>query len=543
MSFGISQVPPTVNEPVRSYAPGSPERAALKAELARQSDTTVNIPLRINGKAVETGKTLPAVMPHKHAHVLGHVHQGGEAEVDAALEACENARDGWMAMPWEERASIFLRAAGLAQERMRYQLNAATMLNQSKTAHQAEIDSAAELIDFLNFNVKYLTEIYADQPTSSPGIWNRLEYRPLDGFVFAVTPFNFTAIAGNLPTAPAMCGNTVIWKPAPNAMLGAHYVMNLLEDAGLPPGVINLVQGDAPTIGNKIIHDPRLAGLHFTGSTPTFQHLIGQIGANISNYKAYPRVVGETGGKDFVFVHPSATPEEVVVALFRGSFEYQGQKCSAASRAFIPKSMWSEVRDGMAKAMGEISVGDVRDFRNFMGAVIDERAFAKHKAAIDEAKGHEAVAEVIGGEYDDSVGWFVKPTVIVVKDPNYRTMREELFGPILTVYVYEDANYQQTLHSVTEGSPYGLTGAIFAKGREALVEAKKVLRFAAGNFYMNDKPTGAVVGQQPFGGGRASGTNDKAGSRWNLIRWISPRTVKENFVPPRDYRYPFMAEE
>jgi 1-pyrroline-5-carboxylate dehydrogenase len=541
MSHAVFQVPAPINEPVRDYAPGSPERARLQAELARQSATQVEIAPRIGGESIATGRTADIVAPHARHHVLGKFHQAGSAEVQAAIAAAHAAKPAWAATPWEERAAIFLRAATLLRERHRDRVNASTMLGQSKTAHQAEIDSAVELIDFFAFNVEFLRRIIADQPFSPPGNWNRVEYRALDGFVFALTPFNFTSIAGNLPSAPALCGNTVVWKPASTAVLSGHYLMELLEDAGLPPGVINFVPGPGSTVGDPVLASRELGGVHFTGSTDTFNALWKTIADNISSYPQYPRVVGETGGKDFVLVHPSAHVDEVAVGLLRGAFEYQGQKCSAASRAYVPRSMWPALRERLAGMMAEIGVGDIADFRNFMGAVIDARAYKKHTSAIAEAKGGKAgVVEVIGGAYDDTEGWFVHPTVIVVDEPRYRTMCEELFGPILTLFVYDDAKWSETLELVDSTSPYALTGAVFAHDRAAVAEATIALRNAAGNFYVNDKPTGAVVGQQPFGGARASGTNDKAGSMWNLIRWLSPRTMKENFAPPRSWRYPFM---
>jgi 1-pyrroline-5-carboxylate dehydrogenase len=543
-SFGSTPIPPPRNEPVRSYAPGSPERARLEAELDRQLGSQVEVPIVIGGEHVRTGKTLDMVMPHRHAHRTGVCHQAGEREVAGAIEAAEAARAGWAALPFEERAAVFLRAAQLLETEMRDRVNAATMLGQSKTCHQAEIDAACELIDFFRFNVHFLERIYAEQPISpNPGEWNRAEYRPLDGFVYAITPFNFTSIAGNLPAAPALCGNTVFWKPAATSLLGAHAVMELLEQAGLPPGVINFVPGNSSMISKSVLADRRLAGVHFTGSTAVFNQLWRQVASHLDDYKAYPRLVGETGGKDFVFAHPSADVAALAVALLRGAFEYQGQKCSAASRLYVPDTMWSGLRDRLVAGMEAITMGDIRDFGNFMGAVIDARAFAKHSGAIAEARGkaRAGVRELIGGECDDREGWFVRPTVIVVDDPSYRTMAEELFGPILSVFPYPEAQFEQTLELCDRSTPYALTGAIFARDRQAVAIATEKLRFAAGNFYVNDKPTGAVVGQQPFGGSRASGTNDKAGSMWNLIRWLSPRTIKENFAAPRDWRYPFMG--
>jgi 1-pyrroline-5-carboxylate dehydrogenase len=542
--FGASPIPLPANDPVRAYAPGSPERARIEVELDRQlSGQIVTTPV-IGGERIETGVTQDMVMPHQHRHVTGKCHQAREAEVERAIAAASAARPGWAALPWEDRAAVFLRAARLLQHEFRDKLNASTMLGQSKTVHQAEIDAACELVDFLRFNVSYLERIYADQPISPDHeAWNRVEYRPLDGFVFAVTPFNFTSIAANLCVAPALCGNTVIWKPAPTALLSGHYIMELFEAAGLPPGVINYVPGEASMIGTRVMADPDFAGLHFTGSTATFKLLWRQASDNLDRYRAYPRIVGETGGKDFVVAHPSADIETLSIALLRGAFEYQGQKCSAASRAYIPSNLWPQLRERLIAGIAELTMGDPRDFGNFMGAVIDARAFAKHKAAIDQAKAAigGAVAEVFGGECDDSVGYFVRPTIIVANKPDYPTMVEELFGPILTVHVYDETKFEQTLELCDRSTPYALTGAIFAEDRSAVATAVERLRFAAGNFYINDKPTGAVVGQQPFGGSRASGTNDKAGSMWNLIRWVSPRTIKENFSPPRSWRYPFMG--
>ena len=544
MTIGIASPPSPVNEPVRAYAPGSPERASLRRELDRQADMQVEVPLRIGGRSVTTGRLGTMRMPHDHRHALGTFHKAGPEEVAAAIEAAEAARPAWAALSWEDRAAVFLRAAELLAGRFRDRLNAATMLVQSKTAHQAEIDAACELVDFFRFNVHYYRSILEQQPACAPGMWNRLEYRPLDGFVFAVSPFNFTSIAGNLPTAPALCGNTVVWKPASTAVLSGHYIMDLLDEAGLPPGVINFVPGSGAEVGDPVLADPRLGGVHFTGSTEVFQGIWRTVGVNIGAYRQYPRLVGETGGKDFVFAHPSADPVAVGVALVRGAFEYQGQKCSAASRAYLPESLFPAVREYLADTIPQLGIGDVRDFKNFLGAVIDDRSYAKHTAAIAEA--HEKVGgdvvEILGGEASDEVGYFVGPTVIVTKNPSYRTMCEELFGPILTVYVYPDDAFDQTLALCDRTSPYGLTGAIFARDRGAVAKATRALRHAAGNFYINDKPTGAVVGQQPFGGSRASGTNDKAGSALNLLRWLSPRTIKETFDPPRNFRYPYMEE-
>ena len=540
MSLAISKVPTPVNEPVKSYAPGSPERASLKAKLDEMSATRVDMPLVIAGKDVRTGKLGQAVMPHRHAHVLGDFHQGGAVEVKSAIDAALRAQHDWAALPWEARASVFLKAADLLAGPYRDVLNAATMLGQSKTCHQAEIDSACELIDFFRFNVAFYEQVLREQPQSGPGMWNRLEHRPLEGFVFAVSPFNFTSIAGNLPTAPALCGNTVVWKPASTSVYSAHFLMQLFREAGLPDGVINLVSGSGADVGDPVLNDPHLAGIHFTGSTKVFHQMWRTVGNNIDKYRSYPRLVGETGGKDFIVAHPSADPVALATALVRGAFEYQGQKCSAASRAYIPSNLWPTVRDALVAQVEGIRMGDVADFSNFMGAVIDGASFRTQKAAIDEAKAASDAEILVGGGYDDSEGWFVRPTVIVAKNPSYRTLCEELFGPVLTIHVYDEAKWLETLDLVDSTSPYALTGAIFAQDRYAIEQGMQRLRNAAGNFYINDKPTGAVVGQQPFGGARASGTNDKAGSILNLLRWISPRSIKETFVPARDYRYPFM---
>ncbi|MCY1066047.1 L-glutamate gamma-semialdehyde dehydrogenase [Nannocystis sp. RBIL2] len=542
MSFGLFRVPDPVNEAVRTYAPDTPERASLKATYAELANKKFDLPLWIGGKAVRTGNISPIVCPHQRKAELGGFHQAGTREVGDAIAAAQAARGEWAAMPWDQRAAIFLRAAALLRGPFRDRLNAATMLNQSKTAHQAEIDAACELIDFFHFNVHYLTQLYGEQPISSPGTWNRVEYRPLDGFVFAVTPFNFTSIAGNLPTAPALCGNTVVWKPASTAVLSGSVIMELLQAAGLPPGVINFVPGSPAAIGEQVLAHRDLAGVHFTGSTPVFKQMWRSIGNNIDNYVSYPRLVGETGGKDFVFAHPSADVQSLAHNLLRGAFEYQGQKCSAASRAYIPDNLWPQVREILGDGIASIKVGDVSDFTNFMGAVIDARAYAKLREAIEEARSRQGgrVGEVIGGESDDKTGFFIRPTVIAGVEPEYRTMKEELFGPVLTIHIYPQARFEETLALCERGSEYALTGAIFAENRQAIVDATRTLRHAAGNFYINDKPTGAVVGQQPFGGSKASGTNDKAGSMLNLVRWISPRTIKETFAPLRDFRYPFM---
>ncbi len=542
-AHGIFRVPEPHNEPVLGYEPGSPERDLLRRRLDELSSERLAIPLVIAGEDVETGDTFEAVMPHKRSHVLADVQKGGAAEVDRAITAAADAWEDWSRTPWEERAAVFLRAAELLAGPWRQTLNAATMLGQSKTAHQAEIDASCELIDFWRFNVQYMTRIYEEQPISSPGVWNRLEYRPLEGFVFAVTPFNFTSIAGNLPTSAALMGNTVVWKPASTAAVSAHFLMQLFEEAGLPAGVINLVYGSGAAVGDPALASEHLAGIHFTGSTPVFQGMWKTVGENIAGYRNYPRIVGETGGKDFIVAHPSADAEALATAILRGSFEYQGQKCSAASRVFAPASLWPQVRDQVAEAVAEMKMGDVADFSNFVGAVIDASSFATQKEAIEEAKASGSASIVAGGSYDDSDGWFVQPTVIETTDPGFRTMQEELFGPVVTAFVYDDSHYDDTLDLVDKGTAYGLTGAVFARDLDAIEKTRDRLRYAAGNFYINDKPTGAVVGQQPFGGARASGTNDKAGSMWNLIRWVSPRTIKETFVPPRDYRYPFLGPD
>ena len=542
MPKGIFHVPVAINEPVKSYAPGSPEKASIKAALKEMKNTKVDIPLFINGKEVRTGKTVDIHPPHDHQYLLGQYHKGGKAEMDAAIKAALDAKEAWEALAWNERAAIFLKAADLLAGPYRAKLNAATMLGQSKNIYQAEIDSACELIDFFRFNVQYMTEIYNNQPESLPGMWNRLEYRPLEGFVAAITPFNFTSIGGNLPTAPALMGNVVVWKPASTSVYSAWVIMELLRDAGLPDGVINLVATDGRTFGDAIFSHPDFAGVHFTGSTGTFNSMFETVGKNMHLYKSYPRMVGETGGKDFVVAHPSAEPIAVAVALARGAFEYQGQKCSAASRAYIPESLWPAVKERLTADLKSMKMGDVEDFRNFINAVIDEPSFDKITGYIADAKasGEEIVA---GGNYDKTKGYFIEPTVIKVKDPRYVTICDELFGPVLTVYVYEDDRFGETLDIVNTTSPYALTGALFSQDRYAIDHATYKLRNCAGNFYVNDKPTGAVVGQQPFGGARSSGTNDKAGSYLNLLRWVSARTIKETFVPPTDYKYPFLLEE
>jgi 1-pyrroline-5-carboxylate dehydrogenase len=543
MSTGVFHLPQPANEPVRDYPPGSPERASLKARLDDMAGRQVEIPMVIGGEEVRTGRTADVVMPHDHQHVLGRYHHGGEEEVTRAIAAAADARREWSALSWEARASVFLRAAELLAGPWRDTMNAATMLGQSKTAFQAEIDAACELADFWRYNVTYMHRLMSEQPISSPGMWNRIEYRPLEGFVFAVSPFNFTAIAGNLPTAPAMMGNTVVFKPASTAVYSAHFLMKLYEEAGLPPGVINMVLGSGREIGDPVLAHPDLAGIHFTGSTGVFQGMWRTVAGNIDRYRTYPRLVGETGGKDFIFAHPSADPAAVVTAVVRGGFEYQGQKCSAASRVYAPSNLWPEMRDALAEQVSEIRMGDVRDFRNFMGAVIDRPSFETQREAVGLASETRDATVVVGGETDDSTGWFVSPTIVETSDPGFDLMRRELFGPVVTAYVYDEKRVDDTLGLVDSTSPYALTGAVFATDRRAIERAATALRNAAGNFYVNDKPTGAVVGQQPFGGARASGTNDKAGSMWNLIRWVSARTIKETFVPPTDYRYPFMGDE
>ena len=536
---GIFRPPTPTNEPVRTYAPGSREREELRDRIRRMEQERTQIPLIIGGKEIESGTTFEAVMPHRKEHVLADVAKGGAEHVEQAIAAARDAHADWSRLPWAERAAVFLRAAELLAGPWRSTIVAATMLNQSKTVHQAEIDAACELIDFWRFNVEFMIRMYEEQPISSPGVWNRLEYRPLEGFIFAVSPFNFTAIGGNLAGSPALLGNTVVWKPASTASLSAHYLMRLLKEAGLPDGVINLVYGSGAEIGDAALASPELAGIHFTGSTPVFQSMWKTVGSTIASYRNYPRIVGETGGKDFILAHPSADVDELATAIVRGSFEYQGQKCSASSRIYAPSNLWPELRERLAEQVSGLAMGDVGDFSNFMGAVIDGSSFKTQKEAIAEARkaGDDIVA---GGGTDDSEGFFVEPTVIATDDPGSRTMREELFGPVVTTYVYDEKRWDETLELVDETSPYGLTGAVFADDRNAIEQAHAALRYTAGNFYVNDKPTGAVVGQQPFGGARASGTNDKAGSMWNLIRWVSPRTVKETFVPPTDYRYPSM---
>jgi 1-pyrroline-5-carboxylate dehydrogenase len=542
MNNAIFEVPKAKNEPVLDYAPGSPERRTLKEELDRQAGIVVEIPVIIDGEEIFTGKTEDVVMPHDHGHVLARFHLASETELKRAIDVAMQAKQSWANMPFEHRAAIFLKAAELLSGQRRAKINAATMLGQSKTVVQAEIDSACELCDFLRFGVEFAETIYRQQPQSSPGVWNRLEYRPLDGFVMALSPFNFTSIGGNLGIAPALMGNTVLWKPARTATLSNYYVYQLLLEAGLPKGVISFLPSSGKEISRVVLTDPRMAGFHFTGSTAVFNSVFHLVGKSIDTYRQYPRLVGETGGKDFIFAHPTADVGALTSALIRGAFEYQGQKCSAASRAYIPSSLWPEVKDRLLDGIKTLKMGDVRDFTNFLGAVIDRAAYDSITGAILEAA-NSTDAEVLIGDYDDSVGYFISPTVILAKTPDYRTMKEELFGPVLTVYVYEDSKLDVTLELCDETTAYALTGAIFAQDREALLHMEKKLTHAAGNFYLNDKPTGAVVGQQPFGGSRASGTNDKAGSILNLYRWVSPRTIKETFVPEDTVDYPFMAEK
>ncbi len=532
-----------VNEPVKNYEPGSVERKTLQATLATMSSEQVDMPLWINGKAIQTGRTGQAVMPHRHKHVVGHYHQAGETEVQSAINAALKAHHEWSSWPWEKRAQIFLKAADLLAGPWRDRINASTMLGQSKTVHQSEIDAACELIDFFRFNVHFYEKALQLQPLSTPEVHNRLDHRPLEGFIFAVSPFNFTSIAANLSCAPALCGNTVVWKPATTSTLSAHYLMQLLTEAGLPDGVINLVYGSGAQIGSQMLQQRNLAGIHFTGSTSVFQNMWKTVGDRIHQYRDYPRLVGETGGKDFILAHPSADPKVLVTALVRGSFEYQGQKCSASSRAYIPQSIWSQIETELIEQVESIKVGDVSDFTNFMGAVIDAPSFASHKKAIEEARHTAGTRILAGGVCDDREGYFVRPTIILTDNPKYSTMCEELFGPILTIYVYPDAKWSDMFSVVDQSTHYALTGAVFAQDRSALEEATKALRYSAGNFYLNDKPTGAMVGQQPFGGARASGTNDKGGSMLNLLRWISPRTIKETHRPPTDYRYPYMGQD
>jgi 1-pyrroline-5-carboxylate dehydrogenase len=538
----VTQVPEPINEPVLDYAPGSPERAALQQRLGELAAEPVELTAAIGGKArMAGGEAFDVVAPHRHAQVLGTCAHSTAADATEALRCAKDAAPGWAELSFDDRAAVFLKAADLLAGPWRQTLNAATMLGQSKTAYQAEIDAACELIDFWRYNVHFARQIYAEQPVSSPGVWNRVDHRPLEGPVYAVTPFNFTAIAGNLPTAPALMGNTVIWKPAPTQQFAAHFLMQLLEAAGLPAGVINMLPGDGVPVSEVVLADRDLAGIHFTGSTPVFQHLWRTVGENIASYRGYPRIVGETGGKDFVVAHPSADLDVLRTALVRGAFEYQGQKCSAASRAYVPRSIWSRLRDDLVGVTESLPMGDVTDFSNFMGAVIDGRSFAKLSKVLDAAENDDKLTVIAGGTADDSEGFFVRPTVIEGTDPGHEVFTTEYFGPVLAVHVYDDADYDTVLRQMESAAPYALTGAVIAQDRTAIAHAQRFLRHAAGNFYVNDKPTGAVVGQQPFGGGRASGTNDKAGAAQNLLRWTSTRSIKETFVPATDHRYPYMS--
>jgi len=543
MSNAYFKVPQPINEPVKSYKPGSPEREELKKKLVELKSKQIEVPIIIGGEEVKTGNTAEMRIPHNHSHILGVYHKAGKKEVDMAVEAALEARKEWAEMPWEHRVAVFLKIADLLAGPWRATINAATMLGQSKTVYQAEIDAAAELVDFYRYNCYFMAKLMEEQPYSSNGMWNRLEYRPLEGFIFSVTPFNFTSIAGNLPTAPAIVGNVSVWKPASSAVYSAYWLMKLFEEAGLPKGVINFVPGSGGQVGTPAFTNSNLAGVHFTGSTEVFQGMWKTISDNLKNMKYYPRIVGETGGKDFIFAHNSADIDALVVAALRGAFEYQGQKCSAASRMYIPKSLWKEFKEKYVAEVVKIKMGDVEDFTNFMGAVIDKGAFNTITEYIKFAKSSKEAEIITGGNFDDSKGYFIEPTTIVTTNPKFKTMEEEIFGPVMTMYVYDDNKFDETLTLCDETSPYALTGAIFAQDRKAIVIMSNRLRNAAGNFYINDKPTGAVVGQQPFGGGRASGTNDKAGSAMNLMRWMTARTIKETFDPPKDWRYPFMSEK
>ncbi|UCE93553.1 MAG: L-glutamate gamma-semialdehyde dehydrogenase [Flavobacteriaceae bacterium] len=542
MSNGFFKVPKAVNEPVNSYAPGTQEHKDLIATYNKMFNEKVDIPFYIGSEEYRTGKTIDIHPPHDHQHCVGQYHTADKQHIELAVEEAAKARIKWAKTSWQDRAAIFLKAAELLAGPYRYKMNAATMIAQSKNVMQAEIDSACELIDFLRFNVEFMTEIYSNQPESAPGIWNRMEYRPLEGFVYAITPFNFTAIAGNLPAAPAMMGNVVIWKPARSQVYSANVIMELFKEAGLPDGVINMVTGNSSTITDVLLNHKDFAGVHFTGSTPVFDDFWKTIGENVKHYRSYPRIVGETGGKDFIWAHPSANAQEVATAISRGAFEYQGQKCSAASRAYLPKSLWNDIRESVIKDVNSFKIGSPADTGNFINAVIDDRAFKKLSGYLDQAKKDSDAEIIVGGGYDGSKGYFIEPTVIVTTNPQYETMCTELFGPIITVYIYEDAEWEEVLDLVDQTGEYALTGAIFSKDRYVIETATSKLENAAGNFYINDKPTGAVVGQQPFGGARGSGTNDKAGSVWNLLRWVSNRTLKETFVPPTNYRYPFLGE-
>jgi len=543
MATGFFNVPPAINEPILSYAPGSPEKEELQAALKEARSKEIDVPMYIGSELVTTSNKIPMSPPHDHKHILGHFSEGDASHVKQAIDAALEAKADWANMSWEHRASIFLKAADLIAGPYRAKINAATMLGQSKNAFQAEIDSACEIIDFLRFNVEYMTQIYAQQPESSDGVWNRLEQRPLEGFVFALTPFNFTAIAGNLPTSAAMMGNTVVWKPAYTQVYSANVLMEVFREAGVPDGVINLIYVDGPTAGDIIFSHKDFAGIHFTGSTAVFQHIWKTIGENIYKYRSYPRIVGETGGKDFIMVHKSSRAKQVATAISRGAFEFQGQKCSAASRAYIPSNLWEDVKNFVVEDLKSFKMGGTEDFSNFINAVIDEKSFDKIAKYIDDAKASDDVEVIAGGNYDKSKGYFVEPTVLLAKDPKYTTMCEEIFGPVITIYVYDENKFEETLELVDNTSPYALTGSIFSQDRYMIELATKRLEQSAGNFYINDKPTGAVVGQQPFGGARGSGTNDKAGSMINLLRWVSPRTIKETFVTPTDYRYPFLGDE
>ena len=543
MSNAYFNIQEPVNEPYLPYAPGSSERAALKEVLKEQKEKEIDIPAIINGKEVKTDRTQDVVMPHNHGHKLGTVHLCGEKETKKAIKGALEARKKWAEMPWQERVAIFLKAADIITGPKRFLMNATTMMAQSKTPQQSEIEAVGELADFFRFNAWYLTRIYKDQPHSPDGMWNRMEYRPLEGFVFAVTPFNFTAIAANLPAAPVMCGNVAIWKPSTESVYSSWYVMQVLKEAGLPDGVIQFLPGDGPDVGDPVIESEHFAGLHFTGSTGTFNHLWKKIGDNIDKYNSYPRIVGETGGKDFVFAHNTADVHRLVISTIRGAYEYQGQKCSAASRMYVPKSIWGEVKEKLTAEVKKIKVGDVEDFSNFMGAVISRKAYDKITGYIDFAKDAKDAEIIAGGDYDDSEGYFIQPTVIVTSDPHFKTMEEEIFGPVLTIYVYKDDKFEETLEICDNTSPFALTGCIWARDRYALKQMQDRLRQSAGNFYINDKPSGAVVNQQPFGGARKSGTNDKAGSMVNLYRWLSMRTMKETYSAPLEWEYPYMDEE